>query len=49
MLSLTQGLGAKVALRDLGMPKDGIESAADLVVRVRETCGSLVAQGGGEI
>ena len=32
MLSLTQGLGAKVALRALGMPKDGIEPAADLVV-----------------
>ena len=32
MLSLTQGLGAKVALRALGMPKDGVEPAADLVV-----------------
>lgn len=36
MLSLTQGLGAKVALRDLGMPKDGIEPAADLVVSTRK-------------
>jgi len=32
LFDLTQGLGAKVALRDLGMPKDGIERATDLAV-----------------
>jgi alcohol dehydrogenase class IV len=32
LFDLTRGLGAKVALRDLGMPQDGIERAAELAV-----------------
>jgi alcohol dehydrogenase class IV len=32
LFDLTRRLGAKIALRDLGMPEDGIERAADLAV-----------------
>jgi maleylacetate reductase len=33
LFDLAQGLGAKLALRDLGMPRDGVERAADLAVK----------------
>lgn len=33
LFDLAKGLGAKLALRDIGMPRDGIERAADLAVR----------------
>ena len=33
LFDLAKGLGAKLALRDLGMPRDGIERAADIAVQ----------------
>jgi alcohol dehydrogenase class IV len=33
LFDLARGLGARLALRDLGMPRDGIERAADIAVK----------------